>query len=122
MLDITMDVRAGTHNEDPEWKDGRGAVLMYVLAVDAAARELRREWVLEKVDADDAERGCWRNSLVIEATRLFRACCASVVMNTTFFSSYFSCASRRFCFASSNFFTLSSRSLLAWSLSTSLDL
>ena len=69
MLDIAMDVRAGTHNEDPEWKDGRGAVLMYVLAVDAAARELRREWVLEKVDADDAERGCWRNSLVIEATR-----------------------------------------------------
>ena len=69
MLDITMDVRAGTHNEDPEWKDGRGAVLMYVLAVDAAARELRREWVLEKVDADEAERGCWEASMFMGAAR-----------------------------------------------------
>ena len=41
---------------------------MYVLTVEGAARELRRLWDLEKVDAEEAERGCWP-SLFIEAAR-----------------------------------------------------
>lgn len=43
----------------------RGAVLMYVFMVEGAARELRTLWDLEKVEAEEAERGCWP-SLFIE--------------------------------------------------------